>query len=223
MRQDAISEVIADNKSVLLQLIDEDNLQTRMLSSLVGKHFSLPCHILSLTDAEKCSCSVREYYLFIINCHQYSEHELKRLLQRLEIQKENIRIALINVKAHSYTEELISWPQVMGMFYNDSSSEQLLRGLQEVIDHGHWLPRHLISRILETQRHAPHIEAEVSNLTPRETQILQYLIGGLSNQEIGDFVFVSSHTVRSHLYNIYKKIGVKNRTQACSWAKEYLV
>lgn len=45
---------------------------------------------------------------------------------------------------------------------------------------------------------------------------------GASNVEIADSLFVSEHTVKSHLYNVFKKLNVKNRIQAVSWAKEYL-
>jgi ATP/maltotriose-dependent transcriptional regulator MalT len=45
---------------------------------------------------------------------------------------------------------------------------------------------------------------------------------GASNTEIADTLFVSEHTIKSHLYNVFKKLNVKNRLQAVSWAKDYL-
>jgi len=45
---------------------------------------------------------------------------------------------------------------------------------------------------------------------------------GASNMEIADSLFLSEHTVKTHLYNVFKKLNVKNRTQAVTWAKEYL-
>lgn len=50
-------------------------------------------------------------------------------------------------------------------------------------------------------------------LTPREREILAQVIGGQSNKEISDTLFISPNTVRNHIYNIYKKMGVKNRLQ----------
>lgn len=55
-------------------------------------------------------------------------------------------------------------------------------------------------------------------LTPREIEILQCLGLGLSDQSIAGLLFLSSRTVQSHLYNIYRKIKVRNRTSAAMYA-----
>jgi DNA-binding CsgD family transcriptional regulator len=49
--------------------------------------------------------------------------------------------------------------------------------------------------------------------TKRETEIHRLLIQGFSNKELSDKLFISPHTVKKHLKNIYKKLGVKNRLQ----------
>ncbi|MCX7708624.1 MAG: LuxR C-terminal-related transcriptional regulator [Clostridia bacterium] len=50
-------------------------------------------------------------------------------------------------------------------------------------------------------------------LTDREYQIALLVIEGCNNKEIGEKLFISPHTVRNHVYNMYKKIGVKNRIE----------
>lgn len=49
------------------------------------------------------------------------------------------------------------------------------------------------------------------DITRREGEILSKLLQGESNQEIADASFISLRTVETHLYNIYRKCGVKNR------------
>jgi LuxR family maltose regulon positive regulatory protein len=51
-------------------------------------------------------------------------------------------------------------------------------------------------------------------LTSREIDILDLLKKRLTNQEIADTLFISPETVKRHLYNIYKKLSVKNRREA---------
>lgn len=48
-------------------------------------------------------------------------------------------------------------------------------------------------------------------LTVRELEIVREVIGGKNNKEIGEQLFISPNTVKNHIYNIYKKIGIKNR------------
>ncbi|MDH4101161.1 MAG: response regulator transcription factor [Nitrospirota bacterium] len=55
---------------------------------------------------------------------------------------------------------------------------------------------------------------ERSSLTEREKEMLRLLLQGRSNKEISSLTFVSTDTVKSHLQNIYKKLGVKSRLEA---------
>ena len=54
-------------------------------------------------------------------------------------------------------------------------------------------------------------------LSRREKEILKHVVYGESNQEIADAMQISLHTVKTHLYNAYKKINVPNRLQAALW------
>lgn len=56
------------------------------------------------------------------------------------------------------------------------------------------------------------------NLTPREIEVLEMLVKGLSNPEIADELFVSRRTVTTHLTNIFTKMDVDNRTRAITEA-----
>ena len=64
-------------------------------------------------------------------------------------------------------------------------------------------------------------EAELRklNLTTREYEVLQQLSKGLSNAEIGEQLFLSLSTVKTHVSNLFFKMEVKNRTQAIEKAK----
>jgi DNA-binding NarL/FixJ family response regulator len=57
-----------------------------------------------------------------------------------------------------------------------------------------------------------------SALTRRELEILQLVSCGLSNARVAGSLWVTEQTVKFHLSNIYKKLGVSNRTEASHWA-----
>jgi DNA-binding CsgD family transcriptional regulator len=61
---------------------------------------------------------------------------------------------------------------------------------------------------------------EEYGLTDREEQIIELIMDGKSNQEIEDTLYISVHTVKNHIYNIYQKTGVNSRTQLLHLIKQ---
>ena len=63
--------------------------------------------------------------------------------------------------------------------------------------------------------------ARGTGLTDRELGILKAVARGLSNQAIGKELWVTEQTVKFHLTNIYRKLGVANRTEAARYAYQH--
>ncbi|MCX7710615.1 MAG: helix-turn-helix transcriptional regulator [Clostridia bacterium] len=53
-------------------------------------------------------------------------------------------------------------------------------------------------------------------VTERELEIVRYIVSGYGNPEISSKLFISQNTVKNHVYNIYRKIGIKNRFELIS-------
>jgi DNA-binding NarL/FixJ family response regulator len=64
--------------------------------------------------------------------------------------------------------------------------------------------------------------AEDPSLTARESEVLTLVAQGLGNKEIGHRLGISPRTVKVHVGNIFRRIGVTNRTSAASWARKHL-
>jgi LuxR family maltose regulon positive regulatory protein len=76
--------------------------------------------------------------------------------------------------------------------------------------------------VLEPSTKAPAVmdmSSLVEPLSDRELEVLELLADGLSNREIGQRLFISLSTVKSHTRNIYGKLGVHNRTDAVARAR----
>jgi NarL family two-component system response regulator LiaR len=58
------------------------------------------------------------------------------------------------------------------------------------------------------------VRVQELGLTPRELEILGAIAGGMSNREIGEKLFVSENTVKTHSRRLFDKLGAKRRTQA---------
>ena len=58
-------------------------------------------------------------------------------------------------------------------------------------------------------------------VTPREREVISLVITGRSNREITEDLFISPETVKKHIYNAYRKIGVRNRVQLVNAVLEF--
>ncbi len=58
----------------------------------------------------------------------------------------------------------------------------------------------------------------LAELTRREVEVLCLVANGITNRKIADKLFISHHTVKSHVVHIFNKLGVNDRTQAAVWA-----
>lgn len=57
-------------------------------------------------------------------------------------------------------------------------------------------------------------------LSKREQEVLRWLASGASNREIGQQLYIAESTVKRHVYNIFNKLNVRNRTQAALQARQ---
>jgi DNA-binding NarL/FixJ family response regulator len=73
----------------------------------------------------------------------------------------------------------------------------------------------------ELGRESARKSVEPSRLTMRELEILQLVAEGLSNGELAKHLRVTEQTVKFHLSNIYRKLGVTNRTEAMRMAEHH--
>lgn len=99
--------------------------------------------------------------------------------------------------------------------------QSLLESLKDSLAPGSDLLDFVISlQGVETGK-APHYPPPLmSQLSSREQEVLLLVAEGLSNQEIAQRLFISLHTVKSHLKHLMKKLDVRSRTQAVTRARE---
>lgn len=68
---------------------------------------------------------------------------------------------------------------------------------------------------------APQPQKTETDLTARETDVLEQLALGATNKEIAAVLFISENTVNYHMKNILSKLHFKNRSQVAAWAIEH--
>ncbi len=134
---------------------------------------------------------------------------------------------LINAPDKMSFHEITKWKGIRGVFGKATDVERLQKGLAAICSGDNWLPRGVMSRMLELYEstHTPKVvtkrpvEGPV-NLTKRERQILEMMRSNHSNSQLADTLYISEHTVKTHLNNIFKKIQVRNKIEALAWLKD---
>jgi DNA-binding CsgD family transcriptional regulator len=75
---------------------------------------------------------------------------------------------------------------------------------------------------LKTETAVSHFLAS-HDISSREREILELMLQGKSNREIESVLFISPHTVKNHIYHIFKKLKVKSRGQLIGLFQQYLI
>lgn len=81
-------------------------------------------------------------------------------------------------------------------------------------------PSLYLARPVERTAAGADSRERLRKLTRRELEILQLVSGGRSNREVARILWVADQTVKFHLANVYRKLGVNSRFEAARWARE---
>jgi len=111
-----------------------------------------------------------------------------------------------------------------GFALKDASPGQLAEAVRTVAAGESLLAPAVTRRLIERYTRTPTPEAvrreRFGDLTDRELEVLQLLTQGLSNLEIGQRLYLSEATVKTHVTRVLAKLGVRDRVQAVVLAYE---
>ncbi|SHK92225.1 LuxR C-terminal-related transcriptional regulator [Halomonas caseinilytica] len=131
--------------------------------------------------------------------------------------------AVFNLRDEDRAAELLTTMHLQGVFYRQDDLSLICKGVKTLMEGHPWMSRSLMARLLEFLRQQQrNVYRPTYGLTQREREIIGLLGSGASNHEIAERLAISEHTVKSHLYNTFKKIGVNTRGQAVRWACQHL-
>jgi len=153
--------------------------------------------------------------------------DLKRQLTELKTytnhNKSKSRVVFFNMSKDVEFKKKFVLKGIHGFFYKHDSLNIFLKGIQAVLDGKLWLSREMMTKcIFEDTDNDKSSKNICDELTERQIEILAMIAVGATNGEIADKLCISPHTVKTHLYRIFKKINVPNRVQAALWAAKNL-
>ena len=109
-----------------------------------------------------------------------------------------------------------------GFVLKDDPPEQLLAAIRSVAAGDALLSPAITKRVIEkfTRISQPEPPKELDELTDRERDVLRLIARGLSNAEIGQELYISETTVKTHITHILQKLNLRDRVQAVVLAHE---
>lgn len=106
----------------------------------------------------------------------------------------------------------------IGYLLKDSEPEQLLAGVRAAA-YGHAPLDPKVAKVLLPGARPARAE---ESLSARELQVLRLVAKGLANKQIGRQLGITERTVKAHLGQVFRQLGVEDRTSAALWARDHL-
>jgi two-component system nitrate/nitrite response regulator NarL len=103
---------------------------------------------------------------------------------------------------------------VAGYLRKDQRVDAIARALELALRGGTPIDNDLLRQVRKPRPAVPRQRTPLDDLTPRELHILRLLVAGMSTREMVHDLGVSQSTVRTHVQNIFSKLGVHTRLQA---------
>ena len=212
-------------KTIHIYLLSEMNLHNELLAYVIQKEFSSPVKLIEHIDMiPKENDSKNNINFLLIDCLKFSfEYVLKHITVSLSDFNSSIYIAIFNLNYGTGVEKIALGKHVTGFFYKNDNLNMVLKGIEKILKGDLWISRDILTEFAfsNIKQKLYYIQKD-TKLTQREIEILKLLSIGVTNEEIAEKTFITLNTVKTHLYNIYKKIKVKNRLQAIFWADKNL-
>ena len=199
-----------------------NTLNNEMLAHYIVTQLAIPCRIWSGYSIQEID---RNGNLILMDCKPLKRVDLlKRLETEWHFPRDKGRLALFHVDESYEVEAHALQSGLRGVMHVGLSLAMYVKAIQAMMDGQLWYPRRVLEQHFLSAQPMPRSipKSKASLLTMREREIIRLLAKGDSNAEIGRKMHISQHTVKTHAYNIYKKINVTNRLHAAMWVKKNL-
>lgn len=194
---------------VRVGIVAQDPLRFEGLCSFLASESALELVSISMSET-----SARPDVDVILIWNHWGE-PLFEAMVRLNLQKPNIPLVLIGIRWDDKCMLRALEYGAKGCIDEGASTMEFVNALCTAQQGSIWVPRRVLSAFVE--RNQPQARSKSSLLnqpfTKREREVLQRLIAGRSNKEIGRPLGIEERTVKSHISRLMGKVGVRNRIE----------
>jgi DNA-binding NarL/FixJ family response regulator len=137
------------------------------------------------------------------------------LIRALKEQDDTIKVIILSLRMEGEWLERAFEAGADGAMSKAIHPSALATLVREAVN-GHIV--HSPARLRSVNRASRELATEHSSLTGRELEILQLVASGATNADIARQLWITQQTVKFHVSNVYRKLDVANRTEACHYA-----
>ena len=135
-------------------------------------------------------------------------------LDRMRAEHPDVKVVVLSASTDQNTVTAALSRGACGFIAKSIAPGDLAAALRQAVEGTAWF------RVGNEASPEDHVR-DVAGLTERELAILRSLARGASNKQISSELFVAEQTVKFHLTNVYRKLGVSNRSGAVRYAAEH--
>lgn len=137
----------------------------------------------------------------------------------LELVKKNKNAKVVLLTDSNYSENLLIngiRSGVRGYLQKSVGPSELINSVKSVHQGELWADRKLMGKVVDGSTYPTkevNLNGQVYDLTETEIKIIKLVLTGMTNKEIADDLYISEKTVKFHLYKVFKKLTLKNRSE----------
>lgn len=201
--------------AVQLMIADDHSMIREGLKQLLelDKEFQV---IAEASDGVECleKLSNKKPDVLLLDINMPNKNGLEVLKELNKTGKRKVKVLVLTV--HNEVEYLLKAVEIGidGYVLKDSESAELKKAIHTILDGDTYIQPDLIPMLNAKMYIMDSDYSKIESLTKRELDVLKNLAVGMYNKEIATKLEISERTVKNHVSNIFKKIGVTDRTQA---------
>ncbi len=201
---------------VRIAVLEEQALFRKSLCQVLAKddRFKVVPECLETSDANRIAASKPDITLFDVD---FQKGDPVDTVKALREGHPNGKICLLSMNAQQALLERSLVYGLEGYVIKDIGLMDLSRALLAIHTGDFYVDPRLAGSMLRRMSERRH-KGDPSELSERETDVIQLIAIGLSNKQISERLFLSEKTVKNHISRIFSKLNVTARTQAAIYA-----
>jgi DNA-binding NarL/FixJ family response regulator len=134
------------------------------------------------------------------------------LLETIKGFRPDIRVVVMSNSMESDLVQRMIRSGAKGFLPDTATEQEIALAVDTVADGSIWAPRRILAKMIDHEFSSPAPSPAKIELTGREREVLELLVGGSTNRQIAAAMKIEERTVKAHIAKLMRKFGVSNRT-----------